>query len=385
MPIVRRCIDCDLPFNDDRTATRTTDGDYVCDDCISEHDYSECNDCAEMSRSLNDDGYCDRCQDNRDDEIHYRDVDMSSNPEIVSQSYGTVVKSNRKFGIELEMQFDSRSDGGHMTHEIPGYVGVSDDGSISGFGLEIQTPPASGIKAETLIEKVCKVANTNDASVDSSCGFHLHVDYADIDELGLDNQFRIMRMVWLFYIAFEDVLMSFLPDTRRKNTYCNPLRSEYHYKEVANAYDLDALEKLWYRVTTKREVDQSKGDSKHGSRYRGINMHTLLSGRHLEVRFHSGTINPRKILEWANLHLTIADKAVGNGWIEDRLRKACNNIDLSQKTKSFFDYVKLEPASEAYFRERQKKFMAESKQDQPDLDKKLSNDAVSLLAVDTEE
>ncbi len=384
MPIVRRCVDCNLPFEGSRFSNRTAEGNYTCDACLELHDYLECNSCGGQSRNINEDGCCEDCASARDTEVHYKDVDMSNNPNIISHNYGNIVKSNRKFGIELEMQFQDRDDGAAMSHEIPLGVGVSDDGSIYGFGLEIQTPPASGAKGEKLIEEVCKVANGNNASVDESCGFHLHVDYSDVDHLSSEGQFRALRNVWLFYIAFEDVLMSFLPDTRRKNKYCNPLRGDYHFKEVYNANDVDQLEKMWYRVRTRTDVDQSKQDSKHESRYRGINMHTLLSARHLEIRFHSGTINPRKILEWTNLHLTIADKVVVDAWSTERLRLACNNIDLSQKTQVFFNCVNLEPASEAYFRERQKKFMEESRQVPADTDKKLSSAAVEVLSVDEE-
>lgn len=388
MPTVREttpeaCMECTNPITAEtgRSTVINSDG-VVCDRCYNDNGYSTCVECSRASQDIDSDDLCVNCaESNSDDEVAYRDINMDNADTYRSQEHGEIIKSSRRFGIELETQYEYEEDGKKASHALPDDVGVSTDGSIRGFGLEVQTPPASGKLAETLIKEVCATVSKCNATVDDSCGYHVHIDYADVDSLSADRQFNRIRQLWLFYIAFEDVLISFLPESRRKKSrYCEPLRSEYHFKEVSSTGNMDQLEKLWYRTRTAIDTTRCKSDKKHQTRYRGINMHTLLTGRHLEIRFHSGTINPRKVLEWANLHAIIGDRILGNLFDVDLLKFNNNSIDLKHKTNTFFELVCLDPKSEAYFRARQDKFTPKTEENSPALTETEKSSIVEVLS-----
>lgn len=274
--------------------------------------------------------------------------------------HGEVMKSTRAFGCELEIQV--KNNRGHdLSCELPRIVGITRDGSINGYGFEIQTPPAAGNKGEMLINKVTDILSSYEAKTDRSCGYHVHIDFKDSvkrERQGdiYDYRHNMIKNLWLFYIAFEDVLASFMPRSRRNNRYCTQLKTDYHAKEIATTNNLEELEKIWYRVRGSSDLKSRKADRKDETRYRGINLHTLFIENHLEIRFHSGTINPRKILEWANLHCQIADLAVEMKLDSSVFNEQAVNVDLEQKTDIFFQILDLPEASEAYFRVRQEKF-----------------------------
>ena len=126
-------------------------------------------------------------------------------------------------------------------------------------------------------------------------------------------------------------------------------------------------------------VNRRKNYKKDDSRYRGINMHTLLSANHLEVRYHSGTVNAKKVLEWANLHTAIAD-ILTNGRYTSTLYGHRNISDINRKTAIMFDMLNLSEDSRQYWLARQKKFRGA----EATVDKKATKIVDDLLAQENE-
>lgn len=332
----------------------------ICQYC-AEANYTSCRSCGlyVFSEHMNPTNLCSNCYDNSNDDnsIAYRPYDDRTT-EYQSEEHGIRILSTRKFGVELEVAFPTQELAAKASINLPRAVGVGEDGSIQGgAGLEIATPIASGIKAEALIHEVCKTLVKNKAMVNKTCGYHIHIDAKDLIEKDDSTIFSVLRDIWLFYITFEDVIHSFLPPSRRTGRYCLPLRTDFHFKEVVDCRNIESLELLWYRVKDKPTLNHCKDERKHDSRYRGVNMHTLLSEHHLEIRYHSGTVQPLKILEWANLHLRIVDKCFYGVFDADTLRALCAISDLGEKTKQFFSLLMLNKKSEDYFRARQATLM----------------------------
>lgn len=351
----RQCDNCsDIEFTNVIHNTRTGE---ICDNCYENY-YTECNHCNELVHRDNTDGdgNCEDCQSS--DEIDFHDYKVNDE-KFIGTVKGDVIKSLRPFGIELEVVYRNSEKAKTFCDTLPREVGVTTDGSIQGMGLELQTPPSNGKIAEEMITNMSKNFVRYDFKVNKTCGFHLHIDANDIDSMSPDSQFHTLKCIWLFYIAFEDVIQSFLPKSRKNgNNYCKGLRNDYNFKEIADSENMSKLEKIWYRARTNESLNQAKGDSKHSSRYRGINLHTLLSARHLEIRYHSGTINSRKILEWVHLHTSIIDILITQGTSIDWLARMSANGDIVEKTREFFNFLgkRLSKENLDYFNKRQKTF-----------------------------
>jgi len=89
----------------------------------------------------------------------------------------------------------------------------------------------------------------------------------------------------------------------------------------------------------------------------GVNLHSLFANKHLEIRYHSGTLNPVKVLEWVNLHQRIIDLAVEHASIAiGYTRDVAQESKLEDKTQMLFDALQLDESSRAYFRNRQEMF-----------------------------
>lgn len=359
-PMFITCPDCSHVEREENSS-EVDNGNVVCENCY-DNGYSECENCSHLIRNSeireNDSGdqLCGECyselveeSDGYGDGIPYRNFSKKEHPEFINPKKGKIITSARKFSAEIECYYSDYEKAVETLRKIPKEFGVATDGSLGSEGIEIQTPILGGKAGEETIKNVGKELLKNKFYVDNTCGLHIHLDAVD-----LQNNPEILKRVWAFYIVFEDVILSFLPRSRRQNNYCRLLKNQFHVAEVVNTYDMENLEKLWYRSNHKGRIKGYKRDKYHDSRYSGINFHSLLAYGHIEIRYHSGTINPFKILEWANLHLQILDKSQK---IETSiLRNASHVIDLKEKKELFFNLLKLSPSSQSYLENRHNLF-----------------------------
>lgn len=332
----------------------------------------------------------------------------------VGEKEGDIVESVRKYGVEIECYAPDGEDLEKVMGQTDGLV-YKHDGSLNHNGVEIITPPISGDEGEKLVEGLSALLIDNNFYVDRTCGYHLHIDFSDVisdDYTEIMSRFeqakkeeeklqgaksvfefgdeeiynkikerceekanerrqlqREMREVmpsssvsrkvkYLVgaYIALEGVISSFVPTTRRTNRYSRQTARNYSLNEVLNANDITDLEKLHYNSQDYRQVARAK-NSGHSTRYRGINFHTMFSDGHYEIRLHSGTINAKKILHWANLHTAMADIAVE---YPSRLQRLANEVsqtpNLLSATKLMFEALELSEKTQKYLLARQRKF-----------------------------
>lgn len=366
------CAGCGDPFRK-RGASRwgcagLTTYCQGCSDAIRHYECSSCNKLFEENSpewTAGHDDMCFMCAAAADasEEIPYRDY--AESPALVAPNGGEILRSTRPVGIELEVEFGTNKQMRDACRRIPRSVGIGSDSSIQGNGAELRFPPAAGAQAETLVRDVCAALKDNGISVNPSCGYHVHLDMSDLEAAGEDRQIMFIRRLWVAYLAFEDVIKSFLPPSRHSNRYCKPIKSEYSIGELMDCRTRDELERMWYRVRTAAKLQELKSDSRHSysddqTRYRGVNFHSLWKDGHLEIRYHTGTVNPDKILHWANLHATIVDWASNAGdpspSLAATMRHACNSMDMAEKTNMFFGLFRVSPREEGYYRARQEKF-----------------------------
>lgn len=325
-------------------------GGDVCEECVDDH-YYFCDGCEMYFHSDSSawqdghNGQCSECTDSQS----IGEREYQNNGTFKSSKQGDILKSTRVFGVEVECLKNGDFD--DTIAKIHEDIGYSEDGSIRGDGVEFQLPPASGEKGEKMVKSFCDVLATQKYEVNASCGLHVHVSATDL-------KYQDIRKTFGFYLSFEDVLLSFLPKSRGFNEYCYQLKKDYQLNEILEATSREMLERIWYRESSTDCIDSRKSHNKDSSRYHGINFHTLFSRDTLEIRYHSGTISSKKILEWVNLHATILDVCTAErSCLETyELSKYYAITDIQEKTNLFFNLLKLSESSRAYFLARQSLF-----------------------------
>lgn len=90
---------------------------------------------------------------------------------------GTIIKSTRKFGIELELLAKDHDRLAKIRADIHPEFGLENDGSIRGAGapVEIVTPVLAGQVGEDAVFHMFSKLE-KDVTVNASCGLHVHVD-----------------------------------------------------------------------------------------------------------------------------------------------------------------------------------------------------------------
>lgn len=144
------------------------------------------------------------------------------------------------------------------------------DSSVHGRGLELVSPKLRGDAGFAELEKVCVALNEAGATVDASCGLHVHHDFRG---LTLD---QIKRQV-LAMVDAQAYVMSMVAPSRRGNTYC-PEWDTRHRQQVELATELHRIGQIG-----PRGVVNMWAYGEHGS---------------VEIRAHAGTTNARKIAAW---------------------------------------------------------------------------------------
>ncbi len=329
------CTHCDEKnfFVDTR---EDTTGEIICKNCVEKNNYTVCGYCSRFGE-LNG-NFCPSCVD-KYIPIPYRDWE----PYMYSFAEGNYIKSARPFGVELEMVNDTRRNVFDLTYKLDKRIGIADDISIkNGVGIEIQTPPIAGLEGENMLKDILKEAKEHKMKVNETCGLHVHLG---IDDLLGKGSFEKVKTLFMFYRLFDDVILSMLPKSRRNNRFCAGLGSSYLLSHIAQAVTMDQLEAIWYNEHNIKKIKGRKDEKKDISRRHGLNLHALFHGYGtVEIRYHSGTLDFLKIINWVKLHQTIIDK-IARGEItssmlvgeEGKLEKMISLLKLEQ---SLITYIK---------------------------------------------
>jgi len=167
------------------------------------------------------------------------------------------------------------------THQTSRKWKVVSDGSVRGNGaMELVSPPLRGEAGFDAISKVSAVLLRMGATVNSSCGLHVHVD-------ATTPAFPVaaMRKLAAMYMENENVIDSLLPASRRasNNMYCT---------SVATNTNVDSLQ----RATNATQIANAIAN---GGRYVKLNFTSFWRHGTVEFRHHSGTVDAAKINKWA--------------------------------------------------------------------------------------
>lgn len=115
----------------------------------------------------------------------HRDIGRRFNPKetaFQSEDSGSVIKSPRKFGLELEIINAKDQNIYALSQVIDTSFGIENDGSIitenKERSIEVITPILSGNKGEEAVRNLYEKVNSFEFKVNASCGLHAHLDGA---------------------------------------------------------------------------------------------------------------------------------------------------------------------------------------------------------------
>lgn len=212
----------------------------------------------------------------------------------------------RYVGVELECGTAGQPTSFRPLHTMMRATGAGlhGDGSIHGFtyGLEVVTAPARGDAAVSHITAACQALQAIGASVNESCGLHVHVDARDFSPAD-EVRFAVLLS------RVEKTLYSVVSRSRRggQGRHSNQFALPWGSSLVAGGVDDPSLSdeeryralqvNLYGSVGLAESYKRSKG--KHHSRYHGVSFNAFDIRGTFEFRLHHGTVNAHKVTMWA--------------------------------------------------------------------------------------
>lgn len=224
--------------------------------------------------------------------------------------------TSRKVGVEMEVTARDTSgdpfealafrDALRALH-LPTYRGnpgyFHSDGTTwdvktdSSCGYEIASPALTldpdGHHAE--LREVTTQLAAFGARVSRNCGLHIHVDCSDFDDAAL----RRLVTLWARY---EPTWYSCVPQARRINSYCEPVRAS---RFTTTSHHWSRFRAALVAPQTARSITLLRGCGVRG----GLNLLPYWQHARVEFRLHSGTINYDKVRYWAALCASIVHRA----------------------------------------------------------------------------
>jgi hypothetical protein len=195
---------------------------------------------------------------------HYQQACWETEP-IVFDGKITELKSSRRFGIELETRGKTA-------------YGSKYDGSIS--GMEFISPILQGDKGLWATRGFCTRAKHMGFTIDSDCGYHLHIDVSG-------NTALQQRHIASAYAYTEGFWHSLVASYRAyDSSYCRPL--DWPGDLMVTTYNFS------------RFCDNQ-------DRYVWFNVHSLEKHGTFEIRLHEGTLDSKRITSWVKANLRFAD------------------------------------------------------------------------------
>jgi hypothetical protein len=219
-----------------------------------------------------------------------------------------MAKQARKFGVELEIvggaymaasRLASKLNAAGVATTVPGYTHetmdswkIVPDGSLAGHNAyELVSPPMpfTAASVETL-RLVCAVLNANGVTVNSSCGFHVHVDAND---LSADAMKKLLATV----VRFEGAINSLVPASRRRTDWA---------KSVART--LGGVEQALKTVKAAETVADLRS-ALNCDRYHNLNLEATRRHGTVEFRQAAGTTDADKVVGWVAMCVGLVNRA----------------------------------------------------------------------------
>lgn len=208
----------------------------------------------------------------------------------------------RTYGIEMEMiginaeaakavvsAAGIRIEAESYNHTTKPWWKIVPDASLrdtTGRGsCEVVSPILAGEDGFAQIKKVCDALISAGATVNKTCGLHVHVGASDVTV-------EVMKRIINRYNRFEGVIDGFMPESRRGD-YNEFSRSLNQY--VSRIQNCQNIESIACNIPT---------------RYTKVNVQSYLRHGTVEFRQHSGTVEAEKAINWVKFCLNFVEESM---------------------------------------------------------------------------
>lgn len=204
------------------------------------------------------------------------------------------------------------------------------------FSLEIVSPIMQRL---TTVTDVCAILSQPRFLwlINSSQGFHVTLSYDRLDPV---NFIR-------FWLTFENVLESFIPEYRRSTEYTENINNrivvirEEVEEEYENREEELPDEDVLNEIAIQRFLQQ--GEKRYSVHVKGDHL--------IEIRIHEGTINCDVIRNWVHMCLLMVYASVSFKPTDVPYGYGETGSDTG-KTELFFDYVKVSKGLRKYLQKK---------------------------------
>lgn len=249
--------------------------------------------------------------------------------------------TERRVGVEIEFVGATREDVANAIEDAGVDCNVEEynhtrrrawkivhDGSLSGpVGTgELVSPPTTNVDE---IERVLRAAASAGATVNRTCGLHVHVDMQGAT-------ISTWRRLFKLWCRYEDALFSVLPSSRRSNTYCMKIAPLFR-----GAYD-PGMSRIFDRIEALGTLRELTDNVMAQSRYYALNPQANWRHGTVEFRLHSGSVNASKVRRWIRLCQTIVAMA-----FDETFAIAPSAASLAQLFDDMQRFYGAQPASAA--------------------------------------
>jgi len=243
----------------------------------------------------------------------------------------TIKPAGWSFGVEIECIPEP------YTFAAVRYLtsfGRSFDRSVEPGGVEFISPP---LPENLLRAKVIEFCRVFEGTVNNTCGMHIHVSKTRTDlTKGPVSGFSWWEQYRLYAYCktYEEEIFGLVPPCRRDNQYCAPIAplasGDASHFPAGNwaghtptrtqwlgwlygfeKQDLKGKYILTHQGNNKYHHTPGKLSVGINNRRWWLNLWSLRAHGTVEIRLHSGTVNPTKILHWATLWRLLIEAAVG--------------------------------------------------------------------------
>lgn len=246
---------------------------------------------------------------------------------------GRINKLARPLGLEIEV---ARLNGVDRNFSWSTYGHWERDATLTDGGLELVLQPTCGDQYVKMLGEIIQRFRAARSAVDSSCGFHVHVQAGDL------GWFEVRRLIALWCKIEPQVFGTLVRAERRENHYCIPLACEEGERHcswqftprditrlmrnrrqdanevngriknrlIAKLYNIDfdkvrgSVDPEQYRKVV-RQFDQIKANKRtpgqaegRGCRYAAMNLHAFFFQKTIEFRLKEGTLDPTELVMW---------------------------------------------------------------------------------------